>query len=131
MTKEEIIDYWIASSEKDFLAMGNLFKSKDYSWALFIGHLVIEKLIKAYYVKTVADNPPRTHNLLQLAEKTNLSLSEEQKDDLLLITTFNLNARYPDYKQKFYKKCTKEYTETNIKKIKGLRTWLIKQLRKK
>ena len=131
MTKEEIIEYWIISSDKDFAAMEHLFKSQDYSWSLFIGHLVIEKLIKAYYVKTVADNPPHLHNLLQLAEKTELTLSEKQKDDLLLITTFNLNARYPDYKQEFYKKCTQAYTSSNIEKIKELRLWLKKQPQKK
>ncbi|MGA1839075.1 MAG: HEPN domain-containing protein [bacterium] len=131
MTKNEIIEYWINSSDKDFAAMNHLFESQDYSWALFIGHLVVEKLIKAYYVKTISDNPPRQHNLLYLAEKANLKLSEKQKDNLQLITTFNLNARYPDYKQEFYKKCTMEYTRNNLDRIKGLRSWLIKLLRKK
>ena len=31
--------------------MQHLIKSKDYSWALFLGHLVIEKNLKAIYVK--------------------------------------------------------------------------------
>ena len=31
--------------------MINLFWSGDYNWALFLGHLVIEKLLKALYVK--------------------------------------------------------------------------------
>ena len=131
MTKEEIIKYWENSSDRDFITMENLFNSRDYSWALFIGHIVIEKLLKAYYVQNVINAVPRTHRLLQLAEKTDLPLSEEQKDDLLLITTFNINARYPDYKYQFYKKCTKEYSMTNIEKIKNLRLWLIEQLHKK
>ncbi|MBU2599298.1 hypothetical protein KJ849_01790 [bacterium] len=45
-----------------------------------------------------------------------------------MITTFNINVRYPDYKHEFYQKCTKEYTETNISKIKELRLWLKKQI---
>ena len=97
---------------------------------MFIGHLVVEKLLKAYYVKTVSDNPPWIHQLLRLAEKTDLSLTEEQKDDLLLVTTFNINVRYPDYKHEFYKKCTKEYAKTNIGKIKELRLCLKKQIQK-
>ena len=48
MTKEEIIRYWKSSSDRDFITMENLFNSRDYSWALFIGHLVIEKLIKEH-----------------------------------------------------------------------------------
>ena len=49
MEKVDIIKYWIDSSDRDFKTMKNLFKEKDYHWALFIGHLVIEKLLKAYY----------------------------------------------------------------------------------
>ena len=104
MTKKELISYWISSSDKDFSTMENLLKSQDNTWALFIGHLVIEKLLKAYYLKTVDDTPPYMHHLLRLAEKTDLPLSEVQKDSLILLTTFNINARYPDYKQDFYKK---------------------------
>lgn len=130
MTKKELIEYWVSSSDRDFKTMENLVKSTDYLWALFIGHLVVEKLLKAYYVQTVDDNPPWIHQLLRLAEKTDLPLTEEQKDDLLLITTFNLNVRYPDYKHEFYKKCTKKYAETNVAKIRKLRLWLKKQIQK-
>lgn len=50
-------------------------------------------------------------------KKRNLPLSEDQKDDLDLITTFNLNVRYPDYKHEFSQKCTKEHAQSNIEKI--------------
>lgn len=104
--------------------MEHLFEKKDYHWSLFIGHLLLEKLIKAYYVKNVDDQPPFTHNLLRLAEKTLLQLSEEQKDILVTITAFNIRARYDDYQLAFYKICTPEYTEEWIKKIKGFRKWI-------
>ena len=86
--------------------------------------------MKAYYVKTIGDNHPWIHQLLRLAEKTDLSLTEEQKDTLLLITTFNINVRYPDYKYEFYNKCTRGYTEINIAKIKELQIWLKEQIQK-
>ena len=47
---EKIIQYWKESSNQDFKTMQNLFKSNDFSWGLFIGHLVLEKLLKAHYV---------------------------------------------------------------------------------
>ncbi len=53
-----------------------------------------------------------------------LEVDNELAINLDLISNFNINARYPDYKQAFYKKCTKEYTEVNIKKIEGVRVWL-------
>jgi HEPN domain-containing protein len=46
MTKDEIINYWISSSNKDFRVMGSLYKNGHYAWALFLGHLVLEKFLK-------------------------------------------------------------------------------------
>ena len=43
MNKTELINYWVYGSDMDFKAMQNMFKSKDYHWALFVGHLVIAK----------------------------------------------------------------------------------------
>lgn len=65
---------------------------------------------------------PRIHDLYKLAIKSNLDLSDEQKDSLQYITLFNIETRYEDYKKDFYKKCTKEFAEKNIEKIKELRT---------
>lgn len=111
MDKTDLIKYWIDSSDKDFLTMNHLFQKKDYHWSLFIGHLVIEKLLKAHYVKNVDNNPPYIHNLLRLAEKSNLQLSEDQKGFLVTVTTFNISTRYDDYKMDFYKTCTKKFTK--------------------
>jgi len=69
------------------------------------------------------------HNLLRIAELSNLNLSKEQKADFATITTFNISARYDDYKQTFYKKCTPEFTAIWIEKIKSYRLW-IKELLK-
>ena len=124
MEKTDIIQYWIDSSNRDFKTMKNLFKAKEYHWALFIGHLVVEKLLKAYYVKNVGNHPPFTHNLLRLAEKAQLELDETQKDILVTVTAFNIQARYDDYKLAFYKTCTQEFTEEWISEIKRFRKWI-------
>ncbi len=63
--------------------------------------------------------------MLRLAEKAKIKITEEQKDDLDFITTFNIRARYPDYKQKFYKKCDCDFAANNIEKVKVLRKWLL------
>lgn len=127
MKKEDLAIFWIKSSDRDYRTMMHLFEKKDYNWSLFIGHLVIEKLLKAYYARNNDDHPPLSHNLVRLAEKAKLELDEEQKDLLVTITTFNIRARYDDYKSEFYKTCTKEFTEFWIGKIKGFRKWVKKQ----
>ncbi len=107
-----------------------MFKSREYMWALFTGHLALEKLLKAYFVKTVEINVPRTHDLYKLASRAKLELDEEQKDALQYITLFNIEARYEAYKREFSKKCTKEYTLNNLQKIKELRQWLLEKVKK-
>ena len=51
MEENTIIEAWINNSDKDFEAMMDMYESKHYDWALFIGHLTIEKLLKALYIK--------------------------------------------------------------------------------
>jgi len=122
--KDKLIEYWITGSDDDYETMIAMFDSKRFSWALFIGHLMIEKLLKAYYVKVKSDYPPFIHNLLRLAEKAEMSLTDDIKKQLVTITAFNINARYDDYKMSFKKKCTTEFTEEWIDKLKELRTWM-------
>jgi len=74
--------------------MVHLVETKDYNWALFLGHLVIEKLLKALFVKKLERHAIFSHDLLRLATKANLVLNVEQEEWLDEITTFNLNARY-------------------------------------
>ena len=124
MDKKDIINYWVETSDKDYITMRNLFKTGDYHWSLFVGHLVIEKLLKACYIIYLDDKVPFTHDLLRLAKQAGLEMNDEIENQLDLITTFNINTRYPDYKQAFYKKCTKQFTKDSLKEIEGVREWL-------
>ena len=131
MTRNEIIRYWITSAEQDYQTMMHLYDSKDYHWSLFMGHLVLEKLLKAVYVARIDTEVPRIHDLLRLSEKAALNPNDKQKDQLDLITSFNIAARYPDYKHSFYQKCTPAFTKENLMAIKELKTWLLVVLEKK
>jgi HEPN domain-containing protein len=124
MSHDKYAAYWFEESEKDALVMKSLLKSGHYTWALFVGHLVLEKLLKAVYVKTVSIQAPRTHNLVKLARNSGLKLTDEQEDFLFEVTTYNLKGRYPDYKQSFYKKATGEFTSKRIRLIEEMREWL-------
>jgi len=106
--------------------MLTLYENKKFNWALFVGHLMMEKLLKALYVKINNDYPPFIHNLLRLAEKCNLELNDDQRMFFVTITAFNINARYDDYKLSFQKKCTPEFTGIWIEKLKIYRTWIKK-----
>lgn len=122
--QDKIVKYWIESSDDDFDTMIAMFDTRRFSWSMFIGHLMIEKLLKALFVKSNNAYPPYIHNLLRLAEKCNLNLNEEQKLFFATVTAFNINARYDDYKMSFQKTCTPEFSSIWIEKIKTYRSWI-------
>jgi HEPN domain-containing protein len=71
------------------------------------------------------NNPPRTHDLEHLYSETNLQFSSQQLDLLRVMNSWNLEGRYQDYKDKFYKSTTEEYTRTKIEDVNQLRLWLL------
>lgn len=121
---EKIVNHWILRSDSDLETMNNLIESKDFHWALFIGHLVIERLLKSIIVKKTGTHAPLTHDLRRLAKLSGINPDEEHTRWLDTISTFNINARYDDYKQDFYKKCTPNFSIEWSNNIKALRQWI-------
>ena len=121
---DKLISFWSESSDKDFKAMIDLYKTKNNHWALFIGHLVLEKLSKAVFVKNNKDYPPLIHDLRRILEKSGVEINMEKRIDLDTITRFNIKARYDDYKKSFYNIATDEFTDIWIEKIKIYRKWI-------
>ena len=128
MTKEERVQYWLKSAMDDWTVAKHLFEKGDYPYSLFFGHRTIEKILKAVYVDRLDEPPPYTHRLVYLVERVSLELTEEQLDLLEAITDFNLEARYPDEKFSFKKKCTKDFTEEYLKTIEEIKEWLSKKI---
>ena len=124
MNTEEEIQYWINIAEQDIPVAQSLFDNGHYMYCLFIGHLILEKILKAHYVKDNKKTPPKTHNLVYLVERTKVTITEEEKAYLFDVNTFNIETRYQDYKNEFYKKCTRDFTENNFSKIKEYYNWL-------
>ncbi|MBR1884200.1 MAG: HEPN domain-containing protein [Clostridia bacterium] len=92
--------------------------------------MVIEKILKAFYAKEHIDMPyaPKSHDLSFLASKLTLKLTDSQESLLDEITRFNLDGRYDDYKNSFYKLCTKDYTKDRINDINTIRDFLLESI---
>ena len=125
MKQQEHIDYWLSASTEDWLMAKEIALKNDRKhFALFIAHLSLEKLLKALFVKNFNVTPPYKHDLYLLVEKLNIPFTEEILSDLKIVNEFNIQARYPDYKNDFYKKCTKEFVEFELIRIEKLRKWI-------
>jgi HEPN domain-containing protein len=63
---------------------------------LFFAHLALEKLLKAHVCRSTRDLAPRLHSLLRLAERTDLTLSEERTVFLARFDRYQVEGRYPE-----------------------------------
>ena len=114
LTLKGHVDYWIKLSSESLLDMRAAVRSGRRTNALFCGHLAVEKVLKALCaVRRVPANQIWGHNLYKLADAAGLwaGLSDAQKVELATITTFNIEARYDDYKRQFSILCTKQYVQ--------------------
>ena len=126
MNNIDLMNYWIESSDEDYDTMLYMKTGKKNTWCLFMGQMVIEKLLKALYAKGNKNAPlaPKSHDLCYLTEKIGLNLTDRQEKLLNIITKFNMSARYDDYKREFKNKCTDEYTIEQVQNMEEVRLWL-------
>jgi len=127
-TEKEVINYWLDASRQDFDSAKILFKNRKYHHSLFFCHLSIEKLLKATIVKNTKSAPPFMHDLVRLAERGKISITEEVRNELAEISAFNIEALYDDYKLSFYKKATRIFSEQYLKKTNKILKWLRKYI---
>lgn len=126
-----VVSYWLKTAEETYETMTSLFASKRYADCLFFGHLLLERILKAWVVKKTKAQAPFIHDLVRLKELAELELSETETGFLNKVNDFNIRARYPDYKLRFYKICTGEYTEEHLNKIKDIYQILCQRLKQK
>lgn len=108
-----------------------MLKSKRYLYVGFMCNQVIEKILKAYYVKIKKQQPPYTHKLIRLAEESNLykEMNEEQKDFLDVLTPLNIEAKYPTQKQDLFEALNKETCKKIINETEKLVLWIKSKLK--
>ena len=124
-------EYWFLTAEHDHDTMLGLFKLSRYSDALFYGHIVLEKILKALAVINNSDYAPLVHDLNVLARLSGEQFSNQEAYLLKNINTFNIRARYPDDKLNFYKKCDYQYARYYLHKISNLYKKLCHSLKQK
>ena len=127
---DKTIQYWLNGASYDLETGRSLIESQRYPYALFFGHLSIEKLLKAFVVKTTKEHAPFTHSLMLLASKLDFKIEESILDKLAEIMEFHVEARYPDERRDFYKKCTEEFARNKFTEIEDVYLWLKQKLSK-
>lgn len=126
MTQKEAVARWTKSAQDNLVVARDLMKLGHYDWALFMGQLAIEKLLKGRVVDRTDETPPYIHDLVKLAILAKLMPTKEQKKLLAKITQFHIQARYEDIKKKFYHEATKAFAREWIRTIEEFVVWIQK-----
>ncbi|MBI2432472.1 MAG: HEPN domain-containing protein [Candidatus Hydrogenedentes bacterium] len=92
---ERLIDHFLQTGLKDWKFAQETLERGKTDYALFFAHLAVEKLLKAHVARVRQEMPPRIHNLVKLAELSQL------KDKLPVVSlaelnVYNLEGRYPE-----------------------------------
>ena len=125
---EKTVSYWVEGAEYDLSVTEALYEKEKYPYALFMGHLSLEKLLKAIVVKETKNHAPITHSLPLLAKETVLEIPESITIKLRKFMEFYFEPRYPRERKIFYTKCTKKYTKEKLDEIKEVYKWLKEKL---
>ena len=124
---KKTISYWLEGAKYDLGVAEAMLKARKYPYALFMGHLALEKLLKALVVKNTKTHAPRTHSLTMLAERSSIDFTKETLTKLDEFMEFHFEPRYPREQRAFYAKCNKGYTTKMLNEIKEVYKWLRKQ----
>jgi HEPN domain-containing protein len=126
MTNAEKVQYWITLSDNDLSVAETLLKNGHNLYAGFMCNQAVEKIFKGYYAKLKNTTPPFKHDLKYLARETGLGalLSNNQISFIDKLNPFNIEARYPDYKNKIAQGLTDENTQMIFDQTKELIQWI-------
>lgn len=125
MDVQRQIEYWLNESQEDIEAAGILLDKHKVSQGLFFAHLAVEKVLKAHVTKATAQVPPRTHDLLRLADLASVALPPDCRVFLARMQRYCLEGRYPDLDRAYP---AREEAMADVNKAKETRSWLAKQL---
>lgn len=119
---------WIDSAFYDLETAEHMFRTERYIYTVFMCHLSLEKIFKAKVEEQINKMPPKVHDLLYLAQMTNLSLPEDIEKFLAEVSNLSIVTRYPGDFQQAFKDFSKERSESILIKAKEVFQWIKKSI---
>lgn len=124
------MEYWLELAEYDLETAEAMLDKGRYLYVGFMCHQVIEKMMKAYYVKAIGEMPPYTHNLELLARKSSLteSLSQDWLDFIRYLEPLNVESRYPADRELLSRALTPERCRRILDQTTEMYVWIKQKL---
>ena len=122
--REKHVACWRAGASEDLAAAHDLAERGHGRHALFFGHLAVEKALKGLVTARFGEIPPRTHDLLRLAEKAGLDPGEERSETMTTNGRYRLEGRY---RETWGPPPTQEAVVSILAKVDEVIAWLATQ----
>jgi HEPN domain-containing protein len=125
-------EYWLDLCDDDLITAKWLQSGNRLLHMAYFCHLVCEKALKAAAADASDEMPPKTHDLVKLAKKCSFfgKLTAEQQTFLDEVSQYQIEARYPEHKQKLEKRLNSEYCSNLMQRTEEFLCWIKKQLGK-
>jgi HEPN domain-containing protein len=118
---------WLNQAEYDLNTAEYMFSGRRYFYAIFMGHLSLEKALKGLYQKKLAATPPKTHNLLYLMSKAEIKPPEEIGKFIVKLNEASVATRYPEELRNLERDFTAPIAKDMLAKTKEALEWIRSQ----
>jgi HEPN domain-containing protein len=115
---------WLAQVDYDIATAEQMLHVSRYIYVIFMSNMALEKALKALVTEETQQLPPRTHNLIDLAQRARVVLSQEQQDFLGKINNTSVVVRYPDDLSAMVSQYPEAIARDYLERTKELITWL-------
>jgi HEPN domain-containing protein len=125
-----VVRNWAATANYDLQTADAMYKAGRYLYVVFMCHLAIEKMLKAILAqKYPKDVPPKVHNLIHLAQRTEITFPEKLKDFFQRIDNVSVATRYPEDLRMLSKEFNQDTAKRILTDTKRMIKWLKQHLK--
>jgi HEPN domain-containing protein len=121
-------EYWFSLADYDIVTARAMLQTGRYLYVGFMCHQTIEKSLKAIIALNCEEGqiPPKIHDLSKLAIRAGLlvEMTEQQQDFIESLNPMNIEARYPEYKDRLAAGLSKELCTALIAGTEEMLSWI-------
>lgn len=116
---------WVEMANYDLETARRMLAAGRYLYVIFMCHLALEKLLKAHVTEATQAVPPRSHDLIFLIRKANLTLPQTLLEFVGKINNASIPTRYPDDLQRALREYDRKVARDYLKQTEEAITWLV------
>lgn len=123
--KEEA-QLWVTQAEDDYQTAKAMLKSHRWGYTCFCSQQTLEKILKAATIELAGKRPPKTHDLVKLAQDSTLEISQTKFETLAEISKHYFRVRYPDMHKGLY--TNDKVAKQTFSAMEEIYQWVLKKL---